>query len=95
MASRTPTLFWCQTWLPVAASPPAPPYSTLAAPESATLPRSSSGTPTARSSRVSPFRSPAARAWPKRSDGSTVSRTPALFWCQIWLPVAESPPAPP
>jgi hypothetical protein len=50
---------------------------TLTAP-AVVVPTASEGTPTARSSRLSPFRSPAARAAPNESPASLVSARPAL-----------------
>ena len=51
------------------------------------VPMLSAGTPIARSSRPSPFRSPAASAAPNESPASAASAMPALFWLHSWLPV--------
>jgi hypothetical protein len=55
------------------------------------VPIVSEGTPTARSSRPSSFRSPAATAAPNESPDSDASLMPAVFCSQTWFPVGPRP----
>jgi dipeptide/tripeptide permease len=60
----TPAVSWCHSWSRVLTSPPPDPYSTVSIPASVVALRSSPGWPTARSSKPSPSKSPAANAPP-------------------------------
>src|SRR6266540_3077665 len=70
----TPAVSWEKNWPPPAARPLADPYRTLTAPASVIVPTSSPGTPMARSPKPSLLKSPAAKALPKKSNGSGVVR---------------------
>ena len=66
---------WKRVWAPPAVMPAAEPNRTVTAPASLTAPTFSPGTPTARSKKVSPSKSPAASEKPKLSFVSGLSWT--------------------
>src|ERR687897_788387 len=91
----TPGLSWMKNWLPFPVNPPVVPYSTFTAPPLAAAPTFSRHTPTARSAKPSPSKSPAAIVPPKASSPSALLPTPGLSWVNSWLPVPVSPPVVP
>src|SRR5215475_1973270 len=88
----TPDVFWVKNWLPVPVNPAARPRSTLTAPIEAML-LDSNGTPTPRSAKPSPLKSPDPSANPKKSPSSEPPPTPGEFWVKNPLPVPVNPAA--